>query len=145
MGTVWIAGSASFCCLLLLLAPARAQFAICNQTLDMVNVAIGYDRGTGGADSGPVFVSEGWWTIGPNQCASVIRTPLSSRYIYVHAQDALGRVILGGEEITMCIQPAKFVIEGFEDCWMRGLIAAPVQTVDTLRAARWTLFLTEGP
>lgn len=117
----------------LLPAAAAAQFAVCNQSFDVINVAIGRDTG---AD----FETEGWWTVGPNQCANVIREALTSRYIYVHAQDVFGQPVLGGTT-RMCVSPRRFQIRGIEDCWARGHVAAGFIEVDTLHTERWTLFL----
>ncbi len=117
--------------------PAHADFAVCNQTFDMVNVAIGKSQDE-------VFVTDGWWTIGPNQCANVLTEPLSVRYIYVFAQDVFGNVILSGAT-RMCVAPERFTIRGETDCIRRGYIEAPFHEVDTLRSERWTLFLTEPP
>lgn len=117
--------------------PTRADFAVCNQTFDMVNVAIGKSE----ID---VFVTTGWWTIGPNQCANVITEALAVRYIYVFAQDVFGNVILSGAT-RMCVAPDRFTIRGETDCIQRGYIEAPFHEVDTLRSERWTLFLTEPP
>lgn len=127
-----------FAALLALIAPAaRAEFAVCNQTFDVVNVAIGkYDT--------DVFVTSGWWTIGPNQCANVIDEELSVRYVYVFAQDVFGKVILSGAT-RMCVAPHRFEIRGETDCIVRGYIEAPFHEVDTLRTERWTLFLTPPP
>lgn len=129
--------------LILILAaphPAAAQLSVCNQSLDVLNVAIGHDRGTGAGGAEAQFFSEGWWTVGPNQCANVIRTPLVSRFIYVHAEDALGQVVVTGD-VEMCVEPARFNIEGIGDCWTRGLIGAGFQQVDTVNASRWTVFI----
>lgn len=115
-------------------APAQAQFAVCNQSLDVMNVAIGQD--VEGA-----FQTEGWWTIGPNQCANVIKDELTSRYIYIYAQDVFGQPILNGTT-QMCIGPRKFVIRGETDCWANGHIAARFIEVDTQKTQRWTLFLS---
>lgn len=118
-------------------SPAKADFAVCNQTFDMVNVAIGKSEGD-------VFVTDGWWTIGPNQCANVLTETLSVRYVYVFAQDVFGNVILSGAT-RMCVAPDRFTIRGDSDCIRRGFIEAPFHEVDTLRSERWTLFLTEPP
>src|SRR5688500_3992378 len=67
--------------------PAKAEFAVCNQTLDVVNVAIGQQVNA-------VFQTQGWWTIGSNQCATTIREELKNRYIYVFANDVFGQPIL---------------------------------------------------
>lgn len=118
-------------------ALASAQFSVCNQTFDVVNVAIGqYDR--------DVFETSGWWTIGPNQCASVIDTDLTARFIYVFAQDVFGRVVLSGST-PMCVAPGRFAIRGETDCLVRGYIEARFYEVDTLRTERWTLFIYPPP
>lgn len=114
--------------------PAAAQFAVCNQSFDMVNVAVGQFEGQD-------MVTEGWWTIGPNQCANVIRSELTARFIYVFAQDVFGKSILSGTT-PLCIEPAKFRIRGEADCSQRGFLEVPFIEVDTLRSERWTLFLT---
>ncbi len=113
--------------------PARAQLSVCNQTLDVVNVAIGrFDEGA--------FQTSGWWTVGPNQCANVIETQLDARYLYAFAQDVFGRVILTGAT-PMCVAPGKFEIRGETDCLVRGFLEARFLEVDTRRSERWTLFL----
>lgn len=114
--------------------PALAQFAVCNQSLDVINVAIG-------RDAGEDFQTEGWWTVGPNQCANVIREELDSRFIYIHATDVFGQPITTGST-QMCVSPRRFVIRGITECWTRGFIAAGFIEVDTLKTQRWTLFLT---
>lgn len=126
-----------------LAGPVRAEFAVCNQSLDVVNVAIGLDVTTA-ADSGTVFETRGWWTVGPNQCANVIREELATRYVYVYAQDVVGQPLLNGTT-QMCVAPRRFTIRGTQDCWSRGNIAAGFVEVDTLKTQRWTLFLTGSP
>jgi uncharacterized membrane protein len=114
--------------------PAMAEFAVCNQSFDVVNVAIGqFERSE--------FVTRGWWTIGPNQCANVIREKLDARYVYVFAQDVFGNAILNGGT-SMCVGPEEFVIQGEKDCAVRGFLEVPYAEVDTQRTERWTLFLT---
>lgn len=115
------------------ITPGYAQFSVCNQTFDVINIAIGeYDR-----DS---FKTSGWWTVGPNQCANVIEDILGARYYYVFAQDVFGRVVLNGAT-PMCIAPKRFEIRGERDCLVRGYIEARFHEVDTLRSERWTLFV----
>jgi uncharacterized membrane protein len=112
---------------------ARAEFSVCNQTLDVVNVAIGHAVGK-------VFTTEGWWTIGANQCARVIRDDLQTRYIYVYADNVFGQPLLTGTT-SMCIGTGKFTIEGVDQCWQRGHEAAKFLEVDTHEVTNWTLFL----
>ncbi|MEL6523520.1 MAG: DUF1036 domain-containing protein [Pseudomonadota bacterium] len=113
---------------------AKAEFSVCNQSFDVVNVAIGQDVAG-------EFETEGWWTIGTNQCANVIKGELINRYIYVYATDVFGQPILDGAT-TMCVGPKRFSIAGIDDCWRRGYVAAPFFEVDTKAVERWTLFLS---
>ena len=117
--------------------PARAQFAVCNQTFDVVNVAVGLFEDE-------AFRTRGWWTIGPNQCANVLTEPLTARYIYVFAQDVFGKVVLAGTA-PMCVRPGRFEVVGADDCLVRGFIEARFHEVDTQRTERWTFFLSPPP
>ncbi len=115
-------------------ATARAEFTVCNQTLDVVNLAVGEEVER-------VFQTDGWWTVGANQCVDVIREQLRNRYIYVYATDVFGNPILSGST-EMCVARRRFSIRGIEECWQRGHLAADFYEVDTLEQVRWTLFLT---
>ncbi len=124
---------------------ASADFSVCNQTLDVVNVAIGQQHGE-------VFRTEGWWTIGSNQCANVIREELRTRYVYVYATDVFGQTLLDGTE-AMCIDEEKFTIDtpGADmaakapGCWTRGYREAQFYEVDTKAQGDWRLFLSDPP
>jgi len=131
-----LTGFAAFCLTFagLFATPARAEFAVCNQSFDVINVAIA-ELVDG------QFQTEGWWTIGTNQCANVIKEELANRYIYVYATDVFGQPILDGT-VSMCIGAKRFVIEGIENCWERGHRAAMFHEVDTKATVRWTLFVT---
>ncbi|NUS22225.1 MAG: DUF1036 domain-containing protein [Mesorhizobium sp.] len=122
--------------LLSILSPgkAHAEFTVCNQTLDVVNLAVG--QKVDNSDQ-----TDGWWTIGANQCVNVIREELTNRYIYLYATDVFGHAILNGST-EMCIDRRRFSIRGIEECWQRGHIAARFVEVDTLEQVRWTYFLT---
>lgn len=123
----------SLAALTLIGEPAQAEFVACNRSFDVVNLAIG-------RKVGDRFQTDGWWTIGTNQCATIVREPLPSRYFYVFAKDVFGRAIFDGD-VPMCVAPKKFTIRGIEDCWTRGLISAEFREIDTGEADRWTLFL----
>ena len=113
---------------------AHAEFTVCNQTLDVVNLAVG--QKVDNADQ-----TDGWWTIGANQCVNVIREELANRYIYLYATDVFGHAILNGST-EMCVDRRRFSIRGIDECWQRGHIAARFVEVDTLEQVRWTYFLT---
>jgi uncharacterized membrane protein len=109
---------------------AKANFQVCNQTLDVINVAVGqWDV--------DVWETSGWWIIGPNQCANVIEETLQARYVYVYARDVFNNSMFEGGT-TMCIGQEEFRIRGQENCLRRGKIAARFQEVDTRRSERWT-------
>jgi uncharacterized membrane protein len=132
--------AAAVAILLAISAPtaARAEFTVCNQTLDVVNLAVGQQVES-------VFQTDGWWTVGANQCVNVIREELGNRYIYIYATDVFGHPILSGLT-DMCVERRRFAIRGDDECWQRGHIAAGFYEVDTRDQPRWTLFLTgRGP
>lgn len=119
---------------------SRAEFTVCNQTLDVVNVAVG--RKTSGPSNADDYVeTEGWWTIGANQCVNVIREELTNKFIYVYAIDVFGQPLLSGTA-PMCVGTRRFVIRDDKDCFVRGHVSAPFYEVDTKEAERWTLFLS---
>lgn len=112
---------------------AAANFQVCNQTLDVANVAIGqWDL--------DAWETSGWWTVGPNQCANVIEDTLTARFVYVFARDVFNRAMLPGAT-PMCVDPEEFRIRGVQDCPVRGHLTAQFLEVDTRRSERWTLFL----
>ncbi|MBZ9938985.1 DUF1036 domain-containing protein [Mesorhizobium sp. BR1-1-16] len=112
---------------------AHAEFTVCNQTLDVVNLAVGQQ-----VDG--IYQTDGWWTVGVNQCVNLIREELKNRYVYVYATDAFGDAILNGST-EMCIDRRRFTVRGIDECWQRGHIAARFYEVDTLSQIRWTFFL----
>jgi len=132
MKLVVISGAALLA--LLSSSEARAEFTVCNQTLDVVNLSVGQQ-----VDDAQQ--TDGWWTIGANQCVNVIREELANRYIYIYATDVFGHAILTGST-EMCIERRRFSIRGIDECWQRGHIAARFLEVDTLEQVRWTFFLT---
>jgi uncharacterized membrane protein len=120
-------------------APASAQFAVCNQTLDALNLAVAKAATDG------TIVSEGWWTVGANRCVDVIKDELANKYIYVYATDVFGQPIFAGDfsGFDMCVAPKRFTIEGTDSCWQRGFEKVRFMEVDTKDQVRWTLFLKE--
>lgn len=117
--------------------PLKAQFAVCNQSFDVINVAIGQEvRGE--------IRTRGWWKVGPNQCATTIRDPLSTQYIYVYAKDVFGKELLNGA-FPLCVRPRRFSEDIQTDCLVRGFLAADFIEVDTQDTERWTLFISAQP
>jgi uncharacterized membrane protein len=122
---------------LALCGTAFAEFAVCNQTLDIANVAIA-ESGAGQLES------RGWWVIAPNRCADIIKGDLKSRYVYVHAVDGRGLAMLEGGA-RFCTASKQFRVTGGEQCWQRGFTIGTFKEVDTKDAQSWTLFLRRMP
>lgn len=114
--------------------PADAGLRVCNGSLDLVNVAIGYETDDG-------IRTEGWWTVTANACSQVIQGVLTETRYYLHVADGFGESRLSGD-ISLCIRDEKFVLYDGDQCWQRGLIAADFFQVDTEGAQDWTVLLS---
>jgi uncharacterized membrane protein len=125
----------AFALLAILSAPARADFRVCNKTHALINIAVG-------TDAGEAFKTEGWWVATPGSCATPIRGPLKSRFVYLYATDIDGVDLVTGTA-TMCIDRGKFTAFGADNCWRRGLQAVTFAEIDTLDSSDWTTFLTD--
>lgn len=113
---------------------AQAGLKICNGSLDLVNVAVGYETDDG-------IRTEGWWTVTANACTHLIQGELSQTKYYLHIADGFGESRLAGD-ITLCIREEKFVLFDGDQCWQRGLIEADFYQVDTDGAQDWTVLLS---
>ena len=125
----------AFALLAIFTIPTRAEFRVCNKTHALINIAVG-------TDAGEVFKTEGWWVATPGSCATPIRGPLKSRFVYLYATDIDGVDLLTGTA-TMCIDRGKFTAFGADNCWRRGLQAVTFAEIDTLDSSDWTTFLTD--
>ena len=125
----------AFAVLAIVSTPARADFRVCNKTHALINIAVG-------TDAGEAFKTEGWWVATPGSCATPVRGPLKSRFVYLYATDIDGVDLVTGTA-TMCIDRGKFVAYGAENCWRRGLQAVTFAEIDTLDSGDWTTFLTD--
>ena len=113
---------------------AHAGLRVCNGSVDLVNVAIGYETDEG-------MRTEGWWTITANACSQVLQEPLEKERYYLHVADGFGESRLGGD-ITLCIREEKFVLFDGDQCWQRGLIEADFFQVETEGKQDWTVLLS---
>jgi uncharacterized membrane protein len=120
--------------------PAYAQFRVCNQSINLFNVAVG--RRVDG-----VFKIEGWWTVPANVCITPIKDDLKDKYIYLHVLSITGEDLLPGNR-TMCIKPGKFIYihdgSATFECWARGYQQAKFTEIYTgERATSWTVFVKQ--
>ncbi len=113
---------------------ANAGLRVCNGSVDLVNIAIGYSTEEG-------LRTEGWWTITANACSQVLQDPLVKASYYLHVADGFAESRLGGD-ITLCIREEKFVLYDGDQCWQRGLIEADFFQIETGGAPDWTVLLS---
>jgi len=122
--------------------PAWADLKMCNNTASRVGVALGYKDKEG-------WATEGWWTIEPQKCLTLLKGDLIARYYYVFAVDYDKGGSWGGKSM-MCTRDKVFTIRGIADCAGRGYQKTGFFEVDTGEETDWTVSLsgdktTEGP
>lgn len=114
---------------------ARADLKLCNSTASRVGVAIGYQDTTG-------WATEGWWNIASQTCETLLKGPVPSRFVYVHAVDYDRGGEWGGKN-DMCTADKSFAIKGVQECSKRGYKRSGFFEVDTGEAKEWTIRLTD--
>jgi uncharacterized membrane protein len=129
-------GGAIVFALCTLVAPAAADFRLCNNTGSRVGIALGYKDGDG-------WTTEGWWNLAARTCETLLKGTLVARFYYVFALD----YDRGGEwsgQAFMCTREKEFTIRGTEDCLARGFDRTGFFEVDTGEQRAWTVQLTES-
>lgn len=116
---------------------ANASLSLCNQSFDVLNIAIAEP---GGDD----YITRGWWRVAPNQCATLLRDPLEAKEYFVFAADVFGNEALSGVT-PMCVGTRKFEIENQKDCLIRGFLDARFYEVDPGGQESWTVFVMPRP
>jgi len=122
--------------LVLLPAPALADFQICNNTGSRVGIAVGYKDADGG------WTTEGWWNLSARSCEIILRGTLAARFYYVYAVDYDRSGEWAGRAF-MCTREKEFTIRGTEDCLARGYDRTGFFEVDTGEQPSWTVQLTD--
>lgn len=115
-------------------APARADLKLCNNSPGVVHIAVGYKDKEG-------WASDGWWTVNPNACSSILKGALIARYYYIYAVDDKKIAAWPGKAL-MCIQEKVFTIRGMEKCQERGYLQKGFFEVDTGDKPDWTVSLS---
>ena len=126
----------AFLFLCLWIAPAAADFRLCNNTSSRVGIALGYKDAEG-------WTTEGWWNISSRSCETLLRGTLVARFYYIYAID----YDRGGEwsgQAFMCSRDKEFTIKGTENCLARGFDRTGFFEVDTGEQRAWTVQLTES-
>lgn len=140
-GCIFLAGFA-LTGMLVSAAPSQAALRVCNQSFDVLNIAVGQPARD--ATEPDQFVTRGWWRVAPNQCATLLRESLQSRYFYVFAADVFGKEALSGS-IPLCVAERRFIIDTQGNCLVRGYLDARFIEVDTKDQDDWTVFVSPRP
>ncbi len=110
--------------------PAEAALNVCNRSNLPAKVAVGRFNGT-------KWMSEGWWTIEPTKCATLVEGNLKARYYYLYATDGAAGTWDGGK--NFCTTPNdKFAIVGRADCAKAGFDKRGFFEIDTGQSPNWT-------
>jgi len=147
----WAIGIAGFALApLLAIAPAAADFRVCNKSVKTLQVAYGYN---GGGRAG--WITEGWRKIDSGGCATVLSGQLNNRYYYLYAEDSTGgRWEARGDEIAalFCISRERFKLfqsrygsNNEADCAKHKLESKRFFRVDIGRYRDWTQTLHDDP
>ena len=112
---------------------ASAEFRVCNDSSETVGVAVGYRSEEG-------WVSEGWWHVNGDSCEVLLPGTLSSRYMYLYAENAERSQRWGGS-VPMCTADEEFRIVGVEDCIARSYTRVGFGEYDTGEEPAWTVRL----
>lgn len=115
--------------------PAFADFKLCNATTSRVGVAIGYQDQRG-------WATEGWWNIRSQQCETLLRGDVPSRFVYVYAIDYDRGGEWGGTNF-MCTSDRSFLIRDTKECEPRGHKRTGFFEIDTGDSKAWTIRLTD--
>ena len=74
-------------------------------------------------------MSEGWWKLEKDECATVIKRDLQKRYFYFRATNRKGEFIDQGYKMCTTLKP--FTIKGDKDCRKRGYTRRGFAKIDT--------------
>ena len=121
--------------LVLLAEPAFAALNVCNHTARDARVAVGRFDGT-------QWMSEGWWTIAPKKCATVVPWKLKARYYYLYAVDG-GSGSWDGSRKFCVGTTDKWQAPGRTDCAARGMDRKGFFVIDTGARPDYTQTLSD--
>jgi uncharacterized membrane protein len=133
--TLVLAGFAGFMAMAAT-TPARADLRVCNESANLISIALGYRAERG-------WMSEGWWQAPPGDCRVIFQGDLQRRFYYLYAVDDVGGGAWDGQ-VFMCTRDETFTIFGVEDCLARGYERTGFFEIDTQNRSDWTLQLTEN-
>lgn len=105
------------------IAPAHADFKVCNKTGVAAQVALGRFNGTH-------WMSEGWWQVAPHKCTTLVKGKLKARYYYLYASNGGDGGWDGNRSFCTSVTD-KFTVIGRASCAKRGYDRKGFFAVDT--------------
>lgn len=124
--------------ILLAAAPAHAKLEICNKTPSPFSVAIAFETD---AD----IVSQGWWTVDPDKCSTVIEGDLTRQYYYHYVKSRPLNVEWAGTFNFCTTEDPQFRISGAGGCEERNFHATGFRQIDVGSNKDFSLDITMGP
>lgn len=118
--------------------PAAAQMEICNKTPAPFSVAIALETGSD-------MASQGWWTIDPDKCETVIEGELDKQYYYHYVISRALNVEWAGNYNFCTSNDPSFRINGSSECEQRGYRTTGYRQVDVEGNKAYTLTISMGP
>lgn len=119
-------------------ASAQAALIVCNKAPAPVSLTIAYETVQD-------VMSEGWWTIAPDQCETVVKTELNQQYIYHYAKSEQLGIEWAGTYNFCTLNSPTFRIPGGMDCESRSYRTTGFRQIDLQGAKDYTLDILSGP
>ena len=113
-------------------AAVQADLTICNKTAGPTIIAIAFET----SDS---LISQGWWTILPNQCQIAVPTELNNPYYYYYAVSHEQKLEWRGNFNFCTSDDPQFRISGAQGCEQRSYRTTGFNQVDVGDAKNYTL------
>lgn len=104
-------------------APARADLTVCNKTTAPVVFAVAFETSQD-------LVSQGWWTVMPDQCQIALSVPLDRQFYYHYAVSQELKVEWRGNFNFCTSDDAQFRISGAQSCEQRNYRTTGFRQVD---------------
>ena len=108
--------------MVLLPGVAQAGLEVCNDTRAEQAVVLGYK---GAKD----WTAEGWWTLAPDACTTLVEGSLPQRFYYFRVETPGWS--FQDDKLPFCITEGAFRIEGDDNCARRGYRQENFARVDT--------------
>lgn len=121
-----------------LATPAHAKLEVCNKTPSPFVVAIAFETD---AD----IVSQGWWTVDPGKCETVVSGDLTRQYYYHYVKSTALNVEWAGTFNFCTTEDPQFRISGASSCEDRKFHSTGFRQTDVGSSKDFALDISMGP